>query len=103
MLKKARNNHDIDKFHDFPEMYKTINANQLETWFKGHIKVSRHHLQALPDDVNLIDILEMISDVVTANMSKLSKGVSITVDPATLEKAVTNTVKLLMGEIVVKG
>lgn len=103
MLKASANTHDIDKFHEFDKMYKAVQEGKAPEWFNEHCVKTRHHIVDMPGDVNLIDLLEMISDTVTARMSKLDNQIHIFIDPVVLNKAVANTVKLLMNEIVIKG
>src|SRR3974377_1349696 len=57
---------DIDTFHrDF------VTGFQQTEWWDRHRKINRHHLievDGVPDDVNLIDVLDFIADCVMAGM-----------------------------------
>lgn len=73
-------------------------------WAKLHYTTERHHLRRnVPDDVNLIDVIEMVADCVCAGMARAGK-----VDPndeyyqvptELLQTALNNTVKLFADSI----
>lgn len=64
-------------------------------WWKTHL-TERHHLNdKAPEDVNLIDVLEMICDCVSAGKARTGKVYKIEIKPEILVKAVENTQKLL--------
>lgn len=65
-------------------------------WYQLHVNTERHHLLSrCPEDVNLLDVIEMIVDCVCAGKTRSGeiKGLEITTD--ILEKALKNTVKLI--------
>lgn len=72
-------------------------------WFKDiHCKQERHHLNdRCPEDVNLIDIIEMVVDCVCAFKARSIdgefKGLDLDID--ILQRAVTNTSQLLLDSI----
>lgn len=71
-------------------------------WYKLHIRKERHHLNANPpEDVNLIDILEMIVDCVCAGRarSKLGAVYPIEISDEMLRNAFENTVKLIKDHV----
>ena len=69
-------------------------------WHKAHVAAERHHLHAhCPDDVNLIDVIEMLVDCTMAAMSRKGQYKHFPVDTDILQKAYENTVKLLLNEI----
>ena len=71
-------------------------------WWQIHL-TERHHLNdKVPENVNLIDVLEMISDCVSAGMARTGKVYDVTLDGATLEKAFKNTVELIKKNIKVE-
>jgi len=74
-------------------------------WFKEiHAKKERHHLNDFcPDDVNLIDVIEMIIDCVVAYLARRTPENNefrdITISNDILQKAIKNTSKLLLDNI----
>lgn len=99
--------HDYTKKTREPQFYKdflsTMNegTNFVEgEWYQYHIHEERHHLLShCPDDVNLIDVLEMISDCVCAGMARSGEVRDLEISTEILEKAVKNTVKLISDHI----
>ena len=74
-----------------------------DEWYQLHIKAERHHLLSnCPDDVNLIDVLEMITDCVCAGMARSGEIRDLEINPDILNKAVHNTTKLIKNMIVVQ-
>lgn len=98
--------HDIDKISDldgFHADFKTGFKNT--TWWDNHRKIARHHLlseDGIPEDVNLIDVLDMITDCVMAGMGRAGSVYPLNIAPETLMKAFQNTVERLKVEIVVE-
>lgn len=73
-------------------------------WYQLHIHAERHHLFShCPDDVNLIDVLEMLADCVCAGMARSGKIRSLEINNDILGKAVNNTVELIKSLIFVEG
>ena len=71
-----------------------------DEWYQMHVNTERHHLfSRCPDDVNLIDVLEMIADCVCAGLARSGEVRDLEIDPEILERAVKNTVDLLVKEI----
>lgn len=70
-------------------------------WYQTHIKDERHHLLSrCPDDVNLIDVLEMIVDCVCAGKARSGEIRGLEINEEILKKALENTVKQV-SEIVI--
>jgi hypothetical protein len=89
----------IDQFHaDFATGFKNV------TWWDNHKRVNRHHLQTLsvPEDVNLIDVMEMIVDCVMAGMGRTGNVTPLEIDPEVLMDAFQNTVELMKSQVVVE-
>ena len=91
---------DIDSFHaDFVTGFKQTG------WWDRHRKLNRHHLtqdDGIPDDVNLIDVLDFISDCVMAGMARSGSVYALKLPPELLERAFQNTVEMLKSEVVVE-
>lgn len=70
-----------------------------QDWWKIHL-TERHHLNdSVPEDVNLIDVLEMICDCVSAGMARTGKVYDVTLSSETLKKAFDNTVQMMKDNI----
>jgi len=100
-LKSAADKHDytkidkLDAFHkDFITEFKTTD------WWEMHKKTERHHLDSnIPDDVNLVDVIEYLVDGVMAAMGRSGKYVNRTLPKGLLDKAFDNTVEMLINKI----
>lgn len=111
MMKKSAAAHDntkisgIAEFHnDFAHMQSGKPGNFVDMhWYKDlHLK-ERHHLKArCPDDVNLIDVMEMIADIVMAGMARAGKVYDDDLSADVLMKAYKNTIELLAKNTVVE-
>ena len=63
-------------------------------WYQLHIKEERHHLLSrCPEDVDLIDVIEMIVDCVCAGKARAGEVRSIEINDEILRKALDNTVR----------
>lgn len=99
MLIEAGDNHDYHKFATMYAFHKAFIGGFIdETWWNEH-KKERHHLPATLEDVNLIDVLEFISDCVTAGMARTGEVRPLTISNEMLQKAFQNTVNLLINNI----
>ena len=62
-------------------------------WYPMHCRTERHHLnEHCPEDVNLIDVIEMICDCVCAGMARSGDVYPIKIPNEILQQAVENTV-----------
>lgn len=69
-------------------------------WYPMHCQTERHHLnEHCPDDVNLIDVIEMICDCVCAGMARSGNVYPITISSEILQKAVENTVNMCIESV----
>lgn len=98
-------NHDHDKFSDIDGFHRDfIGGFKNTTWWDNHRKVNRHHLlvaDGVPDDVNLIDVLDFIADMVVARKGRGAHfPIALTGD--ILFKAFQNTVDMLDNEVIVE-
>lgn len=70
-----------------------------QDWWKIHL-TERHHLNdRVPDDVNLIDVLEMISDCVSAGLARTGEVYDVELSESVLKKAFKNTVEMIKSNI----
>ena len=98
--------HDKTKITHLNEFYEQFHkAQQTGSWGKGwfdqiHIVQERHHLKDhCPEDVNLIDVLEMLCDCVMAGLARSGKYREEEPDADMLVKAYKNTVKMLVDVV----
>ena len=69
-------------------------------WYPMHCKTERHHLNEYsPEDVNLIDVIEMICDCVCAGMARSGRVYPIEIPPEILQKAVQNTIQMCVDAV----
>lgn len=99
--------HDFDKLSDIDGFHHDFLTGFKETkWWDEHRKINRHHLlqaDGVPADVNLVDVLEMISDCVMAGMARTGSVYPLNISPEVLMKAFENTVEMLKANVVVVG
>ncbi len=104
-LERAGGEHDPDKLTDIDSFHADFVTGFKQTgWWDRHRKLNRHHLNAadgIPDDVNLIDVLDFIADCVMAGMARSGSVYPLVLPPELLERAFQNTVTLLKAEVVI--
>lgn len=99
--------------HDFTKMdniswftdalNKGFDSKEFKDWYKMHVNTERHHLlKSVPDDVNLIDVLEMLCDCCSAGMARTGRVFDVDVPDDVLRLAVKNTVNMLISSIKVE-
>ena len=72
-------------------------------WHQLHVNTERHHLLSrCPEDVNLLDVIEMIVDCVCAGKTRSGEVRDLKISTDILGKALRNTVKLVDDMTVVK-
>ena len=98
--------HDFDKLTCLDQFHSDFQTGFSEhSWWESHKKCSRHHLLAeegIPEDVDLIDVLEFIVDCVMAGMARSGSVYDLVLPSELLQKAFRNTVELLKSEVVVE-
>jgi hypothetical protein len=99
----AMHEHDRDKITDIDGFHRDfVTGFERTTWWDNHRKVNRHHLMqedGVPQDVNLIDVLDMIADCVMAGMARSGSVYPLNLPTEVLVKAFQNTVELLKGNV----
>lgn len=104
-LMEAATKHDYDKLSMIDWFHSDFLTGFKQTgWWDNHRRIHRHHLNmadGVPDDVNLIDLIEYVSDCVMAGMARSGSVYEIKIDDAVLKKAFNNTVELLKKQVVV--
>lgn len=105
MLATAMLNHDTDKLNDIDGFHADFVTGFKQTdWWDRHRKLNRHHLtqdDGVPEDVNLIDVLDFIADCVMAGMARSGSVYPLHLSPELLERAFQNTVELLKSAVTV--
>jgi hypothetical protein len=105
LMDEAAYDHDYDKLTAIDHFHSDFTGGFAETgWWDNHRKVNRHHLlqpDGVPEDVNLIDVLDLITDCVMAGMARSGSVYAITIPPEILQRAFDNTVDLLKRQVVV--
>ena len=109
-IKTTGENHDLTKIQEperslfYRELCEKI-AGKMDRftdgeWYPMHCKTERHHLnEHCPDNVNLIDVLEMICDCVCAGMARSGSVYPVTIPNEILQKAVENTVNMCIESV----
>lgn len=105
-LTEAAGTHDYDKLTEIDWFQRDFKTGFKETgWWDNHRRINRHHIDkpdGVPVDVNLIDVIEHISDCVMAGMARSGTVYELKLSDELLQKAFANTVKLLKENVEVK-
>lgn len=106
MLEKSAQHHDIDKLTSIDQFHHDFLTGFKETtWWDKHRKINRHHISqkdGVPEDVNLVDVIEYITDCVMAGMARTGKVYKLELPDELLQKAFENTVELLKSQVTVE-
>lgn len=100
--------HDYTKLNELDLFYKDFTSGltgeefKALEWWKIHMS-ERHHLNdSVPDDVNLIDVIEMVVDCCMAGMARSGYVYDVSIPDEVLQKAFKNTFTMLIDNIEVK-
>lgn len=106
LLNESGQKHDSDKITDIDGFHGDFLTGFKQTGWRGrHRKLNRHHLTAedgIPEDVNLVDVLDFISDCVMAGMCRSGSVYPLELPAELLQRAFQNTVRLLTSQVVVE-
>ena len=95
--------HDYDKLAAIDHFHADFRTGFKETgWWDNHRQVNRHHLteaDGVPADVNLIDVLDFITDCVMAGMARSGSVRPLTISHEVLQRAFENTATLLAANV----
>ena len=107
-IKEQFNEHDHTKLDNLEEFTDALSSGakgaefKKHPWWQKHL-TERHHLNdRVPDDVNLIDVLELICDCCSAGMARSGEVYDLKLSDEVLKKAFDNTGKMLLKEIKVE-
>lgn len=97
--------HDYDKLTEIDWFYSDFRTKFEKTgWWDNHRRIHRHHLgqaDGVPEDVNLLDVLEYVADCVMAGMARSGDVYPLEVSDELLRRAFENTVTLLKSQVAV--
>jgi len=97
--------HDYDKLTEIDWFYSDFRTKFEQTgWWDNHRKIHRHHLgqaDGVPQDVNLLDVLEYVADCVMAGMARSGDVYALEASDQLLRRAFENTVALLKSQVTV--
>ena len=104
MLFTAMMNHNHTKISGIDQFYEDFKTGFKSTvWWENHVKEERHHLSAhVPDDVDLVDVIEFLVDGVMAGMARSGKYRKEELPEGLLQKAFDNTVNKMVEAIEVE-
>jgi len=102
-LTEAAGEHDYDKFTTIDEFHADFLTGFKQTgWWDNHRRIHRHHIDkpdGVPDDVNLLDVLEHIADCVMAGMARSGSVYELKLPDELLQRAFQNTTALLKAQV----
>jgi len=106
-LEHAAAYHDHDKMSAIDHFHSDFRTGFEEHgWWDNHRKLNRHHIDkadGVPDDVNLVDVLEHVADCVMAGMARSGKVTPLALPDEVLQRAFANTVELLKATVRVEA
>lgn len=93
--------HDYDKLTTIDRFHEELTTGVDNGWWRDHQIMHRHHLTHIgtPADVNLIDVLEYISDCVMAGLGRSGSVYELKIPEGILQKAFENTVEMLKSNV----
>lgn len=104
-LREAAERHDYDKLTDIASFHADfLTKFEQQEWWTRHRKLNRHHLlqdDGVPADVNLVDVLDFITDCVMAGMGRSGSVYALTIKPEVLMAAFQNSVEMLKSRVAV--
>lgn len=107
LVKKAGELHDCTKksqermfYRDFVNTQENGADFVSGEWYQLHVNAERHHLLSnCPEDVNLIDVLEMIADCTCAGLARSGEIRDLEINSEILDRAVKNTTELIKSMV----
>jgi|SRR6185369_10079524 len=104
-LTEAAGEHDYDKLTEIEWFHRDFVTGFKQTgWWDNHRIIHRHHIDksdGIPADVNLIDVIEHISDCVMAGMARSGTVSELKLPDELLQRAFQNTVEMLKKQITI--
>ena len=104
-ITEAASVHDADKLTTIDWFLRCFQGGfEDSSWWDNHRKINRHHLakeDGVPEDVNLVDVIEFIVDCVMAGMARNGSVYDLELPTELLEKAFHNTVEMFTSQVFV--
>lgn len=101
-LREQLEQHDHTKLEYMDQFFKDFSSGKQGAnfkalpWWQIH-KTERHHLNdSVPEDVNLIDVLEMVIDCTVAGLARSGNVYPITIPQEVIEQAIENTKQMII-------
>lgn len=90
----------LENLEDFVyDLQRDFEGEDTRGWWDEHLK-ERHHLNdSVPEDVNLVDVLEWLVDCCVAGAARDGNVRELTIDSEVLERAIANTRELIVNNI----
>lgn len=103
-ITRSMSAHDADKIAGIDAFHGAFAAGRIveSGWHAAHCRANRHHLthpEGVPDDVDLIDVLDYIADCVMAGMARTGTVYQLELSENLLRRAFANTVALLRRNV----
>lgn len=101
-LKEKGKHHDHTKIEHLDDFFKVLTSGKVKEsdWYKLHITEERHHLKSnVPNDVNLLDVIEHLVDCTMAGLTRSGEIYDIDLSPEVLQLAAQNTVELIKNNV----
>lgn len=106
-LVEAAGEHDYDKLTAIDWFHADFVTGFRQTgWWDNHRRIHRHHIDkadGVPDDVNLLDVLEHVADCVMAGMARSGSVYELKLSDELLQRAFRNTVELLKAQVSIQA
>lgn len=102
LLESKGEEHDHTKLQNMEEFNAALKSGHIKDtpWYQKHISSERHHLKAhVPEDVNLLDVLEHLTDCTMAGLTRSGTIYDVDIPADVLVLAAQNTVELLKQNI----
>lgn len=99
----TKKDYEYGFFDDFLDTMENGTDFTKSKWYTMHVEKERHHLLSrCPEDVDLLDVIEMIVDCVCAGKTRSGEVRPLEISDDILKLAVQNTVKLVndMTEVI---
>lgn len=102
-ITEAAGEHDYDKLTEIDWFHADFITGFKQTgWWDNHRRIHRHHLDkpdGVPENVNLLDVIEHIADCVMAGMARSGSVYELKLPDDLLQRAFRNTTELLKQNV----
>lgn len=96
----SKDDRQLQYYNDYIKSKKTGKDMHKMDWYKYHFDHERHHLEDdIPENVNLLDVIEFIADACCDGIAEDGKPESMEISDKVLRTAFLNTIKLVKDNI----